>query len=506
MDIILTISIAIGCLILGGILGFILFRYIIKQRYNQIIKEAEIEAEALKEKKQLELKEKFLNRKSELDKEANQRNQKMQAYENKLKQRELTLNQQNEDFQKKQNEVESQRINLSKQQEKLDALITDQRSKLETISGLTTEEARESLIESLKDEAKTQAQQYINEIMDEAKMTANKEAKKIIIQSIQRVASETAVENSVSVFHIESDEVKGRVIGREGRNIRALEAATGTEIVVDDTPEAIVISAFDPVRREICRLALHQLVADGRIHPARIEEVVAKVKKQVEDEIVETGKRTCIDLGVHGLHPELVRIVGKMKYRSSYGQNLLQHARETANLCAVMAAELGLNPKKARRAGLLHDIGKVPDEQLEIPHALYGAQIAEKYKEKPDICNAIGTHHDEMEMTTLLAPIVQVCDAISGARPGARREIVEAYLKRLNDLENLAASYPGVTKTYAIQAGRELRVIVGADKISDKDIDALSADIAKKIQDEMTYPGQVKITVIRETRAVAFAK
>ena len=506
MDIILTISIAIGCLILGSVIGFILFRYIIKQRYNQIIKEAEIEADALKEKKQLELKEKFLNRKSELDKEANQRNQKMQAYENKLKQRELTLNQQSDDLQKKQNEVESQRISLSKQQEKLDLLITDQRSKLEAISGLTTEEAREALIESLKDEAKTQAQQYINEIIDEAKMTANKEAKKIVIQSIQRVASETAVENSVSVFHIESDEVKGRVIGREGRNIRALEAATGTEIVVDDTPEAIVISAFDPIRREICRLALHQLVADGRIHPARIEEVVAKVKKQVEDEIVETGKRTCIDMGVHGLHPELVRIVGKMKYRSSYGQNLLQHARETANLCAVMAAELGLNPKKARRAGLLHDIGKVPDEQIEIPHALYGAQLAEKYKEKPDICNAIGAHHDEMEMTTLLAPIVQVCDAISGARPGARREIVEAYLKRLNDLENLAASYPGVTKTYAIQAGRELRVIVGADKISDKEIDALSADIAKKIQDEMTYPGQVKITVIRETRAVAFAK
>ncbi len=506
MDIILTISIAIGCLILGGVLGFILFRYIIKQRYNQIIKEAEIEAEALKEKKQLELKEKFLNRKSELDKEANQRNQKMQAFENKLKQRELMLNQQSEEFQKKEKNVESERMNLSKQQEKLEVLINEQRSQLETISGLTAEEARESLIESLKDEAKTQAQQYINEIIDEAKMTANKEAKKIVIQSIQRVASEAAVENSVSVFHIESDEVKGRVIGREGRNIRALEAATGTEIVVDDTPEAIVISAFDPVRREICRLALHQLVADGRIHPARIEEVVAKVKKQVEDEIVETGKRTCIDLGIHGLHPELVRIVGKMKYRSSYGQNLLQHARETANLCAVMAAELGLNPKKARRAGLLHDIGKVPDEQLEIPHALYGAQLAEKYKEKPDICNAIGAHHDEMEMTTLLAPIVQVCDAISGARPGARREIVEAYLKRLNDLENLAASYPGVIKTYAIQAGRELRVIVGADKISDKDIDALSADIAKKIQDEMTYPGQVKITVIRETRAVAFAK
>jgi ribonuclease Y len=506
MDIILAISIAVGCLILGGFIGFALFRYIIKQRYNQIIKEAEIEAEALKEKKQLELKEKFLNRKSELDKEANQRNQKMQTMENKLKQRELTLNQQASELQKKQNDLDSQKGQLAKKQEKLDELIGEQRTKLEAISGLTTEEARESLIESLKDEAKTQAQQYINEIMDEAKMTANMEAKKIVIKSIQRVASETAVENSVSVFHIDSDEVKGRVIGREGRNIRALEAATGTEIVVDDTPEAIVISAFDPIRREVCRLALHQLVADGRIHPARIEEVVTKVKKQVEEEIVETGKRTCIDMGVHGLHPELVRIVGKMKYRSSYGQNLLQHARETANLCAVMAAELGLNPKKARRAGLLHDIGKVPDEQIEIPHAIYGAQLAEKYKEKPDICNAIGAHHDEMEMTTLLAPIVQVCDAISGARPGARREIVEAYLKRLNDLENLAASYPGVTKTYAIQAGRELRVIVGADKISDKEIDALSADIAKKIQDEMTYPGQVKITVIRETRAVAFAK
>ena len=513
MNIIMAIGIAVACLIIGGVIGFVLFRYVIKQKYNQIVKEAEIEAEALKEKKQLELKEKYLNRKSELDKEANQRNQKLQTLENKLKQRELSLDQRHSELQKKNSEIESLKSNLARQQEQLDsrkaeaeALIIEQRSKLESISGLTTEEARDSLIESLKDEAKTQAQQYINEIMDEAKMTANKEAKKIIIQSIQRVASETAVENSVSVFHIDSDEVKGRVIGREGRNIRALEAATGTEIVVDDTPEAIVISAFDPVRREICRLALHQLVADGRIHPARIEEVVAKVKKQVEEEIVETGKRTAIDLGVHGLHPELVRIVGKMKYRSSYGQNLLQHARETANLCAVMAAELGLNPKKARRAGLLHDIGKVPDEQLEIPHALYGAQIAEKYKEKPEICNAIGAHHDEMEMSTLLAPIVQVCDAISGARPGARREIVEAYIKRLNDLENLAASYPGVTKTYAIQAGRELRVIVGADKISDKDIDALSADIAKKIQDEMTYPGQVKITVIRETRAVAFAK
>ena len=505
MDIV-AIIVAIGCLLLGGVIGFVLFRYIVKQKYNQIIKEAKIEAEVIKEKKQLEMKEKFLNRKAELDKEANQRNQKMQAYENKLKQRELALNQQNEDLQKKHKEADNQKDKLAKQNEKLDTLINEQRSKLEAISGLTTEEARDSLIESLKDEAKTQAQQYINEIVDDAKMTANKEAKKIVIQTIQRVATETAVENSVSVFHIDSDEVKGRVIGREGRNIRALEAATGTEIVVDDTPEAIVISAFDPVRREICRLALHQLVADGRIHPARIEEVVAKVKKQVEEEIIETGKRTTIDLGIHGLHPELIRIVGKMKYRSSYGQNLLQHARETANLCAVMAAELGLNPKKARRAGLLHDIGKVPDEQLEVPHALYGAQLAEKFKEKADICNAIGAHHDEMEMTTLLAPIVQVCDAISGARPGARREIVEAYIKRLNDLENLAASYPGVTKTYAIQAGREHRVIVGADKISDKEIDTLSADIAKKIQDEMTYPGQVKITVIRETRAVAFAK
>jgi ribonuclease Y len=358
----------------------------------------------------------------------------------------------------------------------------------------------------MKDEAKTAAASYINEIMDEARLNANAQAKKIVIQTIQRVATETAIENSVSVFHIENDEVKGRIIGREGRNIRALEAAAGVEIVVDDTPEAIVISGFDPVRREVCRLALHQLVSDGRIHPARIEEVVAKVKKQLDNEIIETGKRTAIDLGIHGLHPELIRIIGKMKYRSSYGQNLLQHARETANLCAVMAAELGLNPKKAKRAGLLHDIGKVPDEDSEMPHALYGAKIAEMFKEKPDICNAIGAHHDEMEMQTLLAPIVQVCDAISGARPGARREIVEAYIKRLNDLEAIAMSYPGVTKTYAIQAGRELRVIVGADKMNDAESEALSTDIATKIQNEMTYPGQVKITVIRETRSVAYAK
>ena len=509
----LTIIISVVCLLVGLALGYLLFRYIIKQKYEQTMKEAEIQAESIKKNKLLEVKEKFINKKAELEKEVAQRNQRLQQAENKLKQRELSLNQRHEDLQRKKAETEKLQENLERQTKLIDQKKTElakmqeqEIQKLEAISGLSAEEAKEHLVQSLKDEAKTQAQQYINEIVDDAKMTANKEAKRIVIQSIQRVATETAIENSVTVFHIDSDEVKGRVIGREGRNIRALEAATGVEIVVDDTPEAIVISAFDPVRREICRLALHQLVADGRIHPARIEEVVTKVRKQVEEEIIETGKRTTIDLGIHGLHPELIRIIGKMKYRSSYGQNLLQHARETANLCAVMASELGLNPKKARRAGLLHDIGKVPDEEPELPHALYGAKLAEKYKEKPEICNAIGAHHDEMEMNTLLAPIVQVCDAISGARPGARREIVEAYIKRLNDLENLAASYPGVTKSYAIQAGRELRVIVGADKISDAEIETLSADIAKKIQDEMTYPGQVKITVIRETRAVSFAK
>ena len=455
------------------------------------------------------MKEKFLNKKADLEKEVALRNQKIQQAENKLKQREMVLSQRQEEIQRKKMEAEAVKENLEaqlvivdKKKEELDKLQQQEIEKLETISGLSAEEAKERLVESLKEEAKTQAQSFINDIMDDAKLTASKEAKRIVIQSIQRVATETAIENSVTVFHIESDEI----IGREGRNIRALEAATGVEIVVDDTPEAIVLSAFDPVRREIARLALHQLVTDGRIHPARIEEVVAKVRKQVEEEIIETGKRTTIDLGIHGLHPELIRIIGKMKYRSSYGQNLLQHARETANLCAVMASELGLNPKKAKRAGLLHDIGKVPDEEPELPHALLGMKLAEKYKEKPDICNAIGAHHDETEMTSLLAPIVQVCDAISGARPGARREIVEAYIKRLNDLEQLAMSYPGVTKTYAIQAGRELRVIVGADKIDDKQTESLSGEIAKKIQDEMTYPGQVKITVIRETRAVSFAK
>ena len=425
----------------------------------------------------------------------------------------MSLNQRQEELGRRKNDLDNQQTRIDNEKklltlkaEELEKMQLQERAKLEELSGLSADEAKARLVESLKDEAKTDAAAYINEIMDEAKLNANAQAKKIVIQTIQRVATETAVENSVSVFHIENDDVKGRVIGREGRNIRALEAACGVEIVVDDTPEAIVISAFDPVRRETCRLALHQLVADGRIHPARIEEVVAKVKKQLENEIIETGKRTTIDLGIHGLHPELVRIIGKMKYRSSYGQNLLQHARETANLCAVMAAELGLNPKKAKRAGLLHDIGKVPDEESELPHALYGAKLAEKYKEKPDICNAIGAHHDEMEMQTLLAPIVQICDAISGARPGARREIVEAYIKRLNDLEAIAMSYPGVTKTYAIQAGRELRVIVGADKMDDAETEALSGQIASKIQNEMTYPGQVKITVIRETRSVAYAK
>ena len=509
----ITIIAALVALVIGGAIGFFIFRYVIKGKYNEMIEAANKEAEVVKEKKLLEVKEKFLNKKAELEKEVQQRNSRIQQSENKLKQREISLNQRQEELGRRKQEVEQyqQRVDnekklLSVKQQELEKMQKQEQAKLEELSGLSAEEAKQRLVESLKDQAKLDAASYINEIMDDAKLNANQQAKKIVIQTIQRVATETAIENSVSVFHIDNDEVKGRIIGREGRNIRALEAATGVEIVVDDTPEAIVISAFDPIRREVCRLALHQLVADGRIHPARIEEVVAKVKKQLENEIIETGKRTAIDLGIHGLHPELVRIIGKMKYRSSYGQNLLQHARETANLCAVMASELGLNPKKAKRAGLLHDIGKVPDEESELPHALYGAKIAEKYKEKPDICNAIGAHHDEMEMNTLLAPIVQVCDAISGARPGARREIVEAYIKRLNDLEAIAMSYPGVTKTYAIQAGRELRVIVGADKMTDEQSVKLSDEIATKIQNEMTYPGQVKITVIRETRSVAYAK
>ncbi len=482
-------------------------------RARAIIDEAEREADVIKEKRILKAKEEEMKILNDAERTASQKIQKAQAGEQRVRQREHQLNQQQSELARRKNELENLRGNLDSRREQLDAeaeevkkLHLSVRDELERISGLSADEAKEKLIESLKDEAKTAAAGYINDIMDDAKMTANKEAKRIVVQSIQRVATETAVENSVTVFHIDNDEIKGRIIGREGRNIRALEAATGIEIIVDDTPEAIVLSGFDPVRREIARLALHQLVVDGRIHPARIEEVVAKVRRQVEEEIIETGKRTAIDLGIHGLHPELIRMVGKMKYRSSYGQNLLQHSRETANLCAVMASELGLNPKKARRAGLLHDIGKVPDDEPELPHALLGMKLAEKFKEKPEICNAIGAHHDEVEQTSLLAPIVQVCDAISGARPGARREIVEAYIKRLNDLEQLALSYPGVIKTYAIQAGRELRVIVGAEKISDVETEKLSAEIAKKIQDEMTYPGQVKITVIRETRAISYAK
>lgn len=507
------IIIAVVALAIGGGIGYAIFRYVLKGQYQEVMDKARKDAEVVKEKKLLEVKEKFLNKKSELEKEVQQRNQRIQQSENRLKQRELNLNQRQEEISRRRQDVEQQQQRLDNEKkmlqvrhQELDKMQEQEREKLEELSGLSAEEAKTRLVESMKDQARLDAASYVNEIVDEAKLNANQQAKKIVIQTIQRVATETAIENSLSVFHIENDEVKGRIIGREGRNIRALEAACGVEIVVDDTPEAIVISAFDPIRREVCRLALHQLVADGRIHPARIEEVVSKVKKQLDSEVVETGKRTAIDLGIHGLHPELVRIIGKMKYRSSYGQNLLQHARETANLSAVMAAELGLNPKKAKRAGLLHDIGKVPDEETDLPHALYGAKLAEKYKEKADIVNAIAAHHDEVEMTTLLAPIVQVCDAISGARPGARREIVEAYIKRLNDLEATAMSYPGVVKTYAIQAGRELRVIVGADKMTDDEAEKLSGEIATKIQNEMTYPGQVKITVIREVRSVAYAK
>ena len=512
-SLLIYVLVGIAAVAIGLAIGVAIQKSSARSQAKTIIEEAQQESEMIKQKKLLEAREEELQIKAEAEKQANQRLTKIQAAEARIKQRELQLNQQQGDIARRRNENEAIKANLDAQAQvlesqktELDKLTRTAQDTLEHISGLSADEAKEKLIESLRDEAKTAAASYINDIMDEAKLTANKEAKRIVVQSIQRVATETAIENSVTVFHIDSDEIKGRIIGREGRNIRALEAATGIEIIVDDTPEAIVLSGFDPVRREIARLALHQLVADSRIHPARIEEVVAKVRKQIEEEIVETGKRTAIDLGIHGLHPDLIRLVGKMKYRSSYGQNLLQHSRETANLCAIMASELGLNPKKARRAGLLHDIGKVPDEEPELPHALLGMKLAEKYKEKPEICNAIGAHHDEIEQTTLLAPIVQVCDAISGARPGARREIVEAYIKRLNDLEQLALSYPGVIKTYAIQAGRELRVIVGADKIDDVETEKLSAEIAKRIQDEMTYPGQVKITVIRETRSVSFAK
>ena len=505
--------IAIICAVGGILIGAGLYYLITKLIGTGIIQKATEEAEVVKKNKMIEAKEKFIALKLEHDNVVREQEKRIQQTEQRLQQREQQLNQRQGEVQRSLNEVnqklqvvEQRQQALDFRQQEIEKLHHEAQRQLEQLSGMSAEEAKVQLVEALKDEAKTAAMSYVNEIMDNARLEANKEAKKIIIQTIQRVSSETAAENTVSVFHIENDEVKGRIIGREGRNIRALEAATGVEIIVDDTPEAITLSAFDPVRREIARLSLHQLVQDGRIHPARIEEVVAKVTKQVEEEIIETGKRTTIDLGVHGLHPELVRLIGKMKYRSSYGQNLLQHARETANLCAAMAGELGLNVKAAKRAGLLHDIGKVADDDVELPHAELGMKICEKYGEKPDICNAVGAHHDECEMKTLIAPIVQACDAISGARPGARREIVESYVKRLNDLENLAMSFPGVVKTYALQAGRELRVIVGADKISDKDTELLSFDLAKRIQDEMTYPGQIKVTVIREVRAVNVAK
>jgi len=509
----LIIAFCAASLVLGFASSYLIWQKALKSKSRKIINEAEAEAEVIRKEKILQAKERFLQLKSEHEKVINEKNMRIAQAENRIKQKEITLSQKLEESQRKKNEADAIRENLTsqlelveKKNEELSKLHRQQVEKLEAISGLSAEEAKNHLIESLKEEAKTGAMSYINEILDEAKMTANKEAKRIVVQTIQRVAAENAIENAVTVFHIESDEMKGRIIGREGRNIRALEAATGVEIIVDDTPEAIVLSAFDPVRREIARLALHQLVTDGRIHPARIEEIVEKTKKQVEDEILEIGKRTAIDLGIHGLHPELIRMVGKMKYRSSYGQNLLMHSREVANLASIMAAELGLNPKLAKRAGLLHDIGKVPDDEPELPHAILGMKIAEKFKEKPEICNAIGSHHDETEMTTLIAPIVQVCDAISGARPGARREVVESYIKRLKELESLALQYPGVMKTYAIQAGRELRVIVGAEKVTDKEAEGLSFEIARKIQNEMTYPGQIKITVIRETRAVNYAK
>ena len=497
----------------GALVTFAFMQWGLKNRRRKIMAEAREKGEVLLKEKVLQAKEHFLQLKTEHERAVQERNNKVAVAENRIKQKESALNQKNEELQRKNNELSVVKENLNRQleavsqkQAELNKLHTRHIEQLETVAGLSAQEAKRQLVEDLKDEAKSEALSQIKDVINEAKLTANMEAKKIVIETLQRTATEHAVENTVSVFNLENEEIKGRIIGREGRNIRALEALTGVEIIIDDSPDAIILSGFDPVRREIARLSLHKLVTDGRIHPARIEEVVTKTQKQIEQEIMETGKRTCIDLGILNMSSELMRMIGKMKYRSSYGQNLLQHSRETANLCATMAAELGLNPKIAKRAGLLHDIGKVPDNEPDLPHAILGMKLAEKYKEHPDICNAIGAHHDEMEMNNLIAPIVQVCDAISGARPGARREVVEAYINRLNNLESLALSYPGVLKTYAIQAGRELRVIVGADKVSDNEACQLSLDLSKKIQEEMTYPGQIKITVIRETRAVNYAK
>ena len=508
----MIIGIAAGAAV-ATCLCIVIRKAVLKGKKAEILEKAEIEGEKIKNERILQAKEKYLSLKSEHEKMVNEANARIHDAENRIRQKEGTLNQKIGEADRRAHELEAQKNQFVAREEQLkekeqeyDVLREKAIRQIETIAGMSAQEAKAQLVESMKAEARTEAQAYINDAIDEARLNAAKEAKRIVINTIQRTATETAIENAVTTFPIENDEIKGRIIGREGRNIRALEAATGVEIVVDDTPDAILLSAFDPVRREVARLALHQLVVDGRIHPARIEEVVAKVSKQLEEEILETGKRTCIDLGIHGLSMELVRLIGRMKYRSSYGQNLLQHSREVANISAILASELGLNPKIAKRAGLLHDIGKVSEEDPELPHALLGMKLAEQYKEKPEICNAIGAHHEETEMTSLYAPLVLVGDAISGARPGARREVIESYIKRLKGMENLAASYPGVTKSYAIQAGRELRVIVGAEQVSDHDAEVLSAEIAKRIQDEMTYPGQVKITVIRETRSVAYAK
>lgn len=520
MDIIQIVLYVLLGLAAGVVLGRFLLRKLFRNqelgaqnKAKKILKDAETNAEILKKDRLLEAKEKFLQMKADHEQEINTKNNAINQRENSVKQKEQSINQKLDNLNRKEEELTSVKSNLEKQieitlkkQEDVDALKSQHIQQMEAIAGLSAEDAKNQLIDSLREEARTQAMIQIKDIVDEAKLTASKEAKKVVIQTIQRTATESAIENTVSIFNIENDEIKGRVIGREGRNIRALEAATGIEIIVDDTPEAIILSGFDPVRREIARLALHRLVTDGRIHPARIEEVVAKTKKQIEDEIVEIGERTVIDLGIHGLHPELIRMVGRMRYRSSYGQNLLQHSREVANFCATMAAELGLNVKMAKRAGLLHDIGKVPDDNPELPHAILGMQLAEKYKEHPEVCNAIGAHHDEIEMTSMISPIIQACDAISGARPGARREVVESYIRRLKELESLALSYPGVEKTFAIQAGRELRVVVESERISDAAAEILAADISNRIQTEMTYPGQIKVTVIRETRSVAYAK
>lgn len=507
-----VIGAAVGVSV-GVLLASTVMRKALTRKSNQLLEEAKEKGEVIKKDKILQAKEKFLQMKSDYEKETNEKKRELQKVESRVQQQQQQVNQRNEELNRKANELknqqqalETQQENIKNRQAELDKIHEEQKKMLESISGLTVSEAKEQLKEAVKDEARAEAMVLAKEIVEEAKMSANQDAKKIVLETIQRTASEHAIENTVSVFNIENDEIKGRIIGREGRNIRALESLTGVEIIIDDSPDAILLSGFDPIRREIARLSLQKLVTDGRIHPARIEEVVKKVEKQVEQEIIETGKRTVIDLGIHNLAPELIKMIGRMKYRSSYGQNLLQHSIETARLCATMAAELGLNPKVAKRAGLLHDIGKVADNEEDLPHAILGMKTAEKFKEKPDVCNAIGAHHDEIEMESLIAPIVQVCDAISGARPGARREVVEAYIQRLNKLEKMAMSYPGVVKTYAIQAGRELRVIVGADKVSDQEADGIAYDLSRQIQTEMTYPGQIKITVIRETRAVQFAK